>query len=98
MPPREPDRRHRAYFWLMGTCVVLIILAWQVVRHFSIAAAVAMSVVAALIPPVAAIVGNWGQLREPDEPSLEERFRDDRFRDDRHRDDRFRDDRYRDDD
>jgi hypothetical protein len=44
----------------MGVCVVLILLAWNVVRFWSTDAAVAMSVVAAVIPPVAAIVANWG--------------------------------------
>ena len=53
--------RKKAYFWLMGTCLVLILLAWNVVRFWSTTAAVVMSVVAALIPPIAVIVGNWGQ-------------------------------------
>jgi hypothetical protein len=53
--------RTRLYFWLMGTCIVLIVLAWQVVRYFSTPAAVAMSVVAAVLPPTAAIVANWGK-------------------------------------
>jgi len=48
----------------MGTCVVLILLAWNVVRLWSTTAAIAMSVVAALIPPVAAFVGNQGALDE----------------------------------
>ena len=52
--------RKKAYFWLMGTCLALILLAWNVVRLWSTPAAVAMSVVAALIPPIAVIVGNWG--------------------------------------
>ncbi len=52
--------RKRAYFWLMGTCLVLILLAWNVVRFWSTTAAVVMSVIAAVIPPVAAIVGNRG--------------------------------------
>ena len=56
-----PDRRTRLYFWMMGTCIVLILLAWQVVRYWSVPAAVAMSVVAAVIPPAAAIVANWGK-------------------------------------
>jgi hypothetical protein len=56
--------RRRAYFWLMGTCLVLIILAWNVVRFWSTTAAVVMSVVAAVIPPVAAFVGNLGALDE----------------------------------
>jgi hypothetical protein len=52
--------RKRLYFWLMGTCIGLILLAWNVVRFWSIPAAVAMSVVAAVIPPIAAIVANRG--------------------------------------
>jgi hypothetical protein len=51
--------RKRAYFWLMGGCLLLIVLAWNVVRLFSVPAAVAMSAVAADIPPPAAIVANW---------------------------------------
>jgi hypothetical protein len=51
--------RRRWYFALMGTCIVLIVLAWNVVRHWSTEAAVAMSAVAAVIPPVAAVVANW---------------------------------------
>ena len=62
----------RAYFWLMGTCVVLILLAWNVVRFWSIPVAVAMSIVAAVIPPVAAIVGNWGALRDSEPPTFHE--------------------------
>jgi len=56
----DQQRRRRWYFALMGVCVVLILLAWNVVRFWSTDAAVAMSVVAAVIPPVAAIVANWG--------------------------------------
>ena len=52
--------RKASYFWLMGTCIVLILLAWNVVRFWSVTAAVVMSVVAAVIPPIAAIVGNRG--------------------------------------
>lgn len=54
--------RRRAYFWLMGTCIVLIVLAWNVVRLWSTTAAVVMSVVAAVIPPTAAIIANTGSL------------------------------------
>jgi hypothetical protein len=42
----------------MGTCMALIISAWFVVRFYSTTAAIVMSVVAMVIPPVAAIVGN----------------------------------------
>jgi hypothetical protein len=56
---RKYDNR-KLYVLLMGSCLTLIILAWFVVRLFSIPAAVAMSAVAAVLPPVAAIVANWG--------------------------------------
>ena len=49
----------RWYLSLMGVCLTLIVLAWTVVRLFSTGLAVGMSAVAAVIPPVAAIVGNW---------------------------------------
>lgn len=54
----EDVDRKRLYFMLMGTCLALIVLAWFVVRFYSTPAAVAMSVVAMVIPPVAAMVGN----------------------------------------
>ena len=56
----------------MGTCVVLIVLAWNVVRLWSTTAAVVMSVVAAVIPPVAAFVGNQGVLDESAPPTYDE--------------------------
>jgi hypothetical protein len=52
----------------MGSCIVLILLSWNVVRLWSTTAAVVMSVVAALIPPVAVIVGNLGSMAESDLP------------------------------
>lgn len=54
-------RPRRAYFLLMGLCIGLILLAWNVVRFYSTTAAVVMSIVAAVIPPAAAIVANWGR-------------------------------------
>jgi len=56
-------RRQRWYFALMGVCVALILLAWNLVRFWSTTAAVAMSVVAAVLPPIAVIVANWGDDR-----------------------------------
>ena len=50
--------RRRRYFILMGICIVLIVLAWNVVRLFSTTAAIVMSAVAAVIPPIAAFVAN----------------------------------------
>ncbi len=50
--------RIRRYLTLMGICLTLIVLAWTVVRLFWLDLAIAMSVVAAVIPPVAALVAN----------------------------------------
>jgi hypothetical protein len=50
--------RMRRYLTLMGACIVLVVLAWTVVRLFWVELAIAMSVVAAVIPPVAAFVAN----------------------------------------
>lgn len=65
-PPNRPGRplrlstRKRAYFAMMGTCLVLIVLAWTLIWRFSVTAAVVMSAVALVVPPVAAIVANSG--------------------------------------
>jgi hypothetical protein len=64
----QTARRRHAYYWMMGTCIALILLAWQVVRYWSVTAAIVMSVIAAVIPPAAAIVANFGALKDPDEP------------------------------
>ena len=50
--------RRREYLWIMGVCLTLIALAWCVVRFFSTGLAVAMSMVAMVLPPIAAIVAN----------------------------------------
>ena len=55
-------RRRTTYFVLMGTCVVLIVLAWNLVRLWSVTAAVIMSAVAAVLPPIAVIVANPGRM------------------------------------
>jgi hypothetical protein len=52
--------RNRAYFALMGGCIVAVVLAWTVVRLFSVTAAIVISVAVGLVPPVAAIVANAG--------------------------------------
>ncbi|MCZ9347570.1 DUF3099 domain-containing protein [Streptomyces sp. TRM76130] len=51
-------RRRRVYFALMGACVALSVPAWGLVRLWSVPAAVALCVVAMVIPPFAAIVAN----------------------------------------
>ncbi|GGT79546.1 MULTISPECIES: DUF3099 domain-containing protein [Actinomadura] len=52
-------RRRLAYGIMMGTCLTLFVLAWAVVRLYSHTAAIAMTVVALVIPPFAAVVANW---------------------------------------
>ena len=63
--PRGPGygvgmTRDHAYFILMGICITAIVLAWTVVRLFSVTAAVIISVAVGLLPPIAAIVANAG--------------------------------------
>lgn len=50
--------RRRLYFVMMGSCLTLITLAWLVVRLFSVTAAIAMSVVAMVIPPLAVMIAS----------------------------------------
>lgn len=57
-PPAPTRVRRRRYLLLMGACVLLITLAWTWIRIYSVGAALAMSAVAALIPPFAAIAAN----------------------------------------
>ncbi|HEX3491506.1 MAG TPA: DUF3099 domain-containing protein [Streptosporangiaceae bacterium] len=52
--------RNRIYFWLMGGCIAAVILAWTVVRIFSVTAAIVISVIVGLVPPIAAIIANAG--------------------------------------
>jgi len=56
--PATPRTRHRRYLLMMGLWFTLVILAWGWIRFYSVAAAVAMSAAAALIPPFAAILSN----------------------------------------
>lgn len=57
------DRQMRWYLWLMGSCVVILALAWFLVRLWSVPLAIGMSVVAAFIPPIAVIIANAGRLK-----------------------------------
>jgi hypothetical protein len=52
--------RRRAYLVMMGVCVLLIVLAWMLIWRYSVTAAIVMSAVALVIPPLAAIVANSG--------------------------------------
>ena len=58
--PLSLRKRQRTYLVMMGTCVLLIVLAWTLIWRFSVLAAVVMSAVALVVPPVAAIVANSG--------------------------------------
>ncbi|MDF3292763.1 MULTISPECIES: DUF3099 domain-containing protein [Streptomyces] len=78
-------RRRHWYFAMMGTCIGLFVLAWAVVRLWSVPAAVAMCVVAMVIPPVAAMVANrrgpddgWWDV--PDDTWLQDDPKDDTWR------------------
>jgi Protein of unknown function (DUF3099) len=55
--------RQRWYFALMGVCLVMILRARNLVRLWSTTAAVVMSVVAAVLPPIAVVIANWGEDR-----------------------------------
>jgi len=52
--------RNRGYFLLMGVCLTLFIPSWAVIRFYSLVAAVVISVVAMVIPPIAVMVANAG--------------------------------------
>jgi hypothetical protein len=74
--PRVPatvGTRRRRYLAMMGVCVLLLILAWGWIRLYSVTAAAAISAVASLIPPAAAILTNADSpiLREHDQDSDE---------------------------
>lgn len=56
--PLSQHTREHVYLAMMGTCLVLVVLAWTVVRLFSPGLAIAMSVIAAFIPPFAVMVAN----------------------------------------
>jgi Protein of unknown function (DUF3099) len=58
--PLSLGMRERAYLVMMGVCVLLIALAWTLIWRYSVVAAITMSAVALVIPPVAAIVANSG--------------------------------------
>jgi hypothetical protein len=51
----------RLYFALMGSCVLLFLLAGVWIRQVSVPAAVVVGLVAACLPPIAAIVANTGR-------------------------------------
>ena len=70
-PPRDREgpsglaTRKRAYLIMMGVCLLLIVLAWTLIWRYSVTAAVVMSAVALVVPPLAAIVANAGPVNRP---------------------------------
>lgn len=69
--PLEPERavpaprrevpastRTREYLLLMGLCLTLLLVAWVGLRTVSTTAAVVVTLVAMVIPPIAAVVAN----------------------------------------
>lgn len=56
--PITPRRRYLRYFLIMGTCLLLIVFAWTWVRYYSVLAAGVMSLIAAVLPPLAAVLTN----------------------------------------
>jgi hypothetical protein len=56
--PVSAARRRLRYTVMMGLCLLLVITAWTWVRFYSVFAAGIMSLVAALLPPLAAIAAN----------------------------------------
>ena len=58
-PEQGPSRRdRRLYLILMTICIGLFVLSLAVLDRYSTAAAIAVSVVALVIPPFAVIIAN----------------------------------------
>jgi hypothetical protein len=70
--------RRRRYLAMMGVCVLTLALAWGWIRLYSVTAAVAMSAVAALIPPFAAVIANVDSPILRDEDGQQAARRDER--------------------
>jgi hypothetical protein len=52
--------RDRIYLLLMSICIGAVALSWTVIRIYSVTAAIVVSVVVMLIPPIAVIIANAG--------------------------------------
>jgi Protein of unknown function (DUF3099) len=58
-PGPQPSRQdRRLYLVLMTVCIGLFVLSWAVLDRYSRTAAIAVSAVALVIPPVAVIIAN----------------------------------------
>jgi hypothetical protein len=59
LPGPQPSRQDkRLYLILMTVCISLFVLSWAVLDRFSTVAAIAVSAVALVIPPVAVTIAN----------------------------------------
>jgi Protein of unknown function (DUF3099) len=68
-PGPQPTRQDkRFYLALMTTCIVLFVLAWAVLDRYSAVAAIAVSAVALVIPPVAVIIANVASATDRRKP------------------------------
>lgn len=64
-PGPAPSRRTREiYFLMMGVCIGLFVISWAVVDRYTTLGAVILSLVALVIPPVAAIIANWASATD----------------------------------
>ena len=59
-PPLDEHTRARRYLIVMGICLGLLVLAWGLVRLWSVPLAIGMSMIAMVLPPIAAILANQG--------------------------------------
>jgi hypothetical protein len=66
--PTTERTRMRRYLTIMTVCLLLFVLAWTWVRLYSTTAALVMSMVAAVLPPIAVIVANIGVQLPDDQP------------------------------
>ncbi len=58
-PGPQPSRQDkRLYLILMTVCISLFVLSWALIDRFSRVAAIAVSAVALVIPPIAVIIAN----------------------------------------
>jgi len=55
-PPSRRDKR--VYLVLMSVCIGLFVLSWAVLDRYSVTAAIVVSAVALVIPPLAVIIAN----------------------------------------
>ena len=59
MPGPQPTRRDRRFYLaLMTACIAMFVLSWAVLDRYSATAAIVVSAVALVMPPLAVIIAN----------------------------------------